>query len=208
MLTDEIQAHVAWALGTAVKNIGEFRSYVLDRVLQDDDRTVLDLVLNQLEAAHEQFLTTEPSTTDGPAKIATSKLVKLLYCLGSFLRGNPYAISHFLDHRGGNILLSVLSSQNSVPAQKITRRVLTIISDLLLFSEEESRLENIGSDGIDHVERLKNVFSTPEFCRLWENSHPAFPDVVSEIVRNLPPPRYCPELSIDVAAESDNAHEE
>lgn len=202
MLTDEIQAHVAWALGTAVKNIGEFRTFVLDRVLKDDDRTVLDLVLYQLAEAHERLIT--ETTVDAPEKIETSKLAKLLYCLGSFLRGNPDAISHFLDHRGSNILFNFLSSHKSVPAQKITKRVLTIISDLLLFSEEETTLENIGSDGIDHGARLKNAFSTPEFCQLWENAHRVFPDIVSEIARNLPPPHYCPGLSIEITTDGTN----
>jgi len=137
-----VQMHAAWALGSAVKNTAEFGPYVIEPVaILDADTTdtdpksttattttALDLVLQQFQT----FRTTAPPLTTTEQQ----KLLKVMYCLGSFLRGNRAAQIHF-GAAGGPATLSTalqaLLNQSDTPwssfDRKMSHRLLNLASD-------------------------------------------------------------------------------
>jgi len=108
-----IQAHAAWALGTAVKNASEFSPYAIETVVtsgrQSRKTTALDTLLDQLEASAEASSSAEDEQLQ-------ARLQKFVYALGAFLRGNYPAQRYFTTtistksaRNGPEILGDVLS---------------------------------------------------------------------------------------------------
>ena len=105
-LIHRIQMHAAWALGTAVKNTGEFWSYVLEPVTIVDRTTpatsssatsaTTTSITTALDLVLQQFRTTLGLFSNTVTDAEQQKLFKIIYCLGSFLRGNQPAQLHFV----------------------------------------------------------------------------------------------------------------
>ena len=153
-----IQMYASWAMGTAVKNTGEFLSYVLepltvvdvttsDTTTNDSNKdgsgttsvtTALDLVLRQFRS------TMATAAVRALTDAELQKLSKLVYCLGSFLRGNRPAQLHFVHHQGPSSLaaalkstLSRLKDQTTTTTialfyRKLAQRILQLASDTVL----------------------------------------------------------------------------
>ena len=118
---NEIQSNAAWAIGTAVKNIGEFASWGTEELSIDGIKTTpIELFLNQLKV----------DDINGPAK----KFYKILYALGSLLRGNRMAQAHFCAAGGPTVLGKMLSTASQDPASadvKATKRILALADDIV-----------------------------------------------------------------------------
>ena len=146
-----IQMHAAWTLGTAVKNTREFLSYVLEPVTVVDVRnsnkvntstasmtTALDLVLQQFR--------TSTAATRAPTNAEQQKLSKLVYCLGSFLRGNRPAQIHFVHDQGPSSLSAALKSALSRLMDQTTTATIA-----LFYRKLAQRLLQLASDSVLHV---------------------------------------------------------
>lgn len=136
--TDQIhrvQMHAAWALGTAVKNTAEFTPYVVEKIKATKDKndsdsdglTALDLVFRQLQTS----LLNQDQTA-----VTETKILRLVYCLGSFLRGNRAAQIHFGASEGPAFLSSALQTFVDIGkeafATKMSVRLLNLASDAVL----------------------------------------------------------------------------
>jgi hypothetical protein len=130
-----VQAHAAWAMGTAVKNTGEFAPYVVETLALVDRRTsALKVLVDQISAV---------DVTD-TTKPAQDKLYKYLYALGSFLRGNPLAQNRFAAYGGGAALERLLEAavpniELNTKSRKMVQRILSIADDVLAEIAERSR---------------------------------------------------------------------
>jgi hypothetical protein len=148
-----VQAHAAWALGTAVKNTGEFAPYVVETLVLVDERTsALKVLLDQISAV---------DVTDA-TKPAQDKLHKYLYALGSFLRGNPLAQNRFVSYGGAAALENLLQAavpgiQFNTKSRKVAQRILSIADDVLAEVAERPREDADGG-------ALARGFSSPAWC--------------------------------------------
>ena len=112
-----------------MKNTGEFLPFVLEPVTidgVDGSTTALDLALHQFQT----FQTTPPPHTTAERQ----KVLKVIYCLGSFLRGNRPAQIHFGAAGGpatlSKALLSVLrNKEQTIFDRKFSLRLLNLASD-------------------------------------------------------------------------------
>lgn len=111
-----IQAKAAWALGTAVKNTEEFHPYVLERSIGErgSQTSVLDLVVSQL--AQESC--------------PVNKKIKLVYCLGSFLRGNPDALEYFRTVVSSKFIPGLMKDSLTSSSPKLYNKLLLLVTDL------------------------------------------------------------------------------
>jgi hypothetical protein len=150
-----VQAHAAWALGTAVKNTDEFAPYVVETLVLVDQRTsALKVLLDQISS----FVVVD----DGASMPAQDKLLKYLYALGSFLRGNPLAQRQFTSHGGGAILGRLLQSyvpsiELNARSRKLVHRVLSIADDVMTEIAERAQEDS-------DARSLAHVFTTPAWC--------------------------------------------
>lgn len=138
-----VQMNAAWALGTAVKNTAEFGSYVVEKFRLVDNSstevTALDLVFQQLQKSMQ-------SQEQSP--VTQKKLLRLVYCLGSFLRGNRAAQIYFGAFEGPAFLSKALQSfvgGKHVFETKIATRLLNLASDAV-FDVTLSRDMNAAAD--------------------------------------------------------------
>jgi nucleotide exchange factor SIL1 len=112
-----IQTLAAWVLGTAVKNMGEFTPYATAQVVIGGSlTTATDVVL-------QQFVAVELSSA-----AAFRKAHKLLYALGSLLRGNRPAQEHFCTHGGPALLGTQLAKATD---GKTIERLLALANDIV-----------------------------------------------------------------------------
>lgn len=127
--TDQIysvQAHAAWALGTAVKNTGEFAPYITEPVrIGSTQTTALDVLSGEIVKV-DLLDAKDP------------RGVKYLYALGSFLRGNRAAQRHFAAIHGvkvlGNTLVPAIDGvlvHNDKHSKKVTARLLSLADDIV-----------------------------------------------------------------------------
>jgi len=159
-----IQMHAAWALGSAVKNTGEFAPFVLEPIVVGGQytTTALDLVLQQFR---------ETSST---SKAEQQKMLKLIYCLGSFLRGNHPAQVHFIHANGPATMLNALESallflqqqQQSQPAfhQKLAQRILNLASDTI------ADVTVHASSTVSEDASILAAYSTAEWCETIQSA--------------------------------------
>jgi len=149
-----IQAHAAWAVGTAVKNTGEFIPFAVEKILVGEETTTaVDLLLTQFDAASK-----EP-----PSPSVVKKLQKMLYGLGALLRANRPAQVHFCASKGPEILgktLANLVEDRSSHAVKMTKRLLNLADDIILDVE----LHASKSKQVD--EAIVQAFSSELWCQL------------------------------------------
>mmetsp|Transcript_10362 Transcript_10362/g.13713 ORF Transcript_10362/g.13713 Transcript_10362/m.13713 type:complete len:87 (+) Transcript_10362:245-505(+) len=80
-----VQSKAAWALGTAVKNTGEFIPWTVEGItIGDMETNALELLQNAFELSLKEEAQTAITTT---AELQQ----KILYALGAFSRGNTLA---------------------------------------------------------------------------------------------------------------------
>jgi nucleotide exchange factor SIL1 len=152
-----IQAHAAWAIGTAVKNTGEFIPYAVEEILIGNHvTTAVDLMLAQFAAASQEHIQSAP---------VVKKLQKVVYALGSLLRNNRPAQVHFCASGGPSLLgttLTGLIEEGSSHANKMTKRLLMLADDIV--SEVKLIEEENKSPQVD--EAIMQAFSTKQWCQL------------------------------------------
>jgi hypothetical protein len=143
----DIQSHAAWAVGTAVKNIGEFAPWATEQLSIDGVKTTpIELLLDQLKRNDN-----------------VKKSQKMMYALGSLLRSNRVAQARFCADGGPAVLGSMLSDAAQDPASadtKLTKRILAladdVVSDVTLHPYEQD-------DAIDKL--IIASFSKDEYCQ-------------------------------------------
>jgi nucleotide exchange factor SIL1 len=150
-----VQAHAAWALGTAVKNTGEFAPFVVEPLVllvpgqPAPTMSALQVLLEQL--SHVDLV--------DASKPLLNKVHKYLYALGSFVRGNPLAQRQFVALNGPRALEGLVdihvSTVSRASSRKIVHRVVSIVDDLV---RETSDPHVDGSDD------LVRGISTPVWC--------------------------------------------
>lgn len=210
VLTDHIhkvQMHAAWTMGTAVKSTEEFTPYATSKIessysggdaLLQQSTTPLDLVLKQLEKQQQAIIDEEPQNSHSSNTIVVEKkIVKMVYCLGAFLRGNRQAQIHFGAVNGPELLSDLLTravaddvafSRNL--ASKLLRLAADSVLDVTLHTaqdEEDSDMEAaiveawtsevwcvsmlsaLQTAGLEQV-ALETVHSVVPYCKtVWTN---------------------------------------
>ena len=199
----EIQALAAMTIGTAVGNLGEFRSWALEdvsvavnEIWMDSNRvcescsedyfqrvegpiSALFSLANSFETemnpSQQQLMMTDKSTKD---MYRTYKL-RLVYALGSLLRGNALAQQHFVSKNGPDALvrytLGILSSANgdnvSKLDYKLASKVLALGEDIVMavlleedYKETDASIEN--NDIMVSPNRMVAAFTTEPWCDL------------------------------------------
>ena len=178
-----VQAHAAWALGTAVKNTGEFALYSVEPV------SILDKKISPLTVLTEQLASLE---IIGASAELQDKLQKYIYALGASLRGNPYAQRQFVSLHGGLVLGRLLEScvsnlEGDRTARKVVTRLLGLADDILAeaapdeegvsLSQEfsstawcDSALLSLQSTSHAELTALKIVRSLVPHCASWLDS--------------------------------------
>lgn len=155
-LTDEsrakipaVQTAAAWAVGTAVKNSGEFAPFCIEPlIIGEAQTTAVDVLLEELR--------------DDDLEDAT--LHKLLYAIGSCLRANRPVQSHFAVAGGPKVLGELLSSAvehvASQPlALKLSMRLLALADDIAM----DIQLHGSPSPQVDQA--IAQAFATEEWCQ-------------------------------------------
>lgn len=171
-----LQSKAAWALGTAVKNTEEFHPYVLERSIGAEgfEASALDLVVSQLA-----------DSSSAPIE----KQIKLVYCLGSFLRGNQGAQEYFAKHTSTKFLPRLLT--DSLTAPKLHNKLLRLITDLRRESPNGSVMDELcdiigGSQTFTVATTdtyLETVATFVESCAsMWE--YPVMRDRLSSILEH------------------------
>ncbi|CAB9496384.1 expressed unknown protein [Seminavis robusta] len=171
-----IQAHAAWAIGTTVKNTGEFSPYAIDQVEvpqanQVVKTTTLDLVLAQFVASSTAVLEYDEQSTENNDSdyfdTVMMKVHKTLYAVGAMLRGNRQAQTHFCADQGPALLANVLTSvADQVDASggnkntlKIAQRLLSLAQDIVM----DVTLHSSTSEQVDQA--IGNAFSDAQWCQ-------------------------------------------
>jgi nucleotide exchange factor SIL1 len=139
-----IQTLAAWVLGTAVKNMGEFTPYATAQVVIGDTlTTATDVVL-------QQYVAIELSS-----EVAFRKAHKLLYALGSLLRGNRPAQVHFSTQGGPALLGTQLAKATD---GKTIERLLALANDIV----SDVKLHTGTSEEMDAV--IVRGFASESWC--------------------------------------------
>mmetsp|Transcript_8169 Transcript_8169/g.18337 ORF Transcript_8169/g.18337 Transcript_8169/m.18337 type:complete len:535 (-) Transcript_8169:104-1708(-) len=171
-----VQAHAAWVLGTAVKNTGEFIPWALESVVVETKHDNSRQESNALELVHQ---TLQSSLSQEKLRTKSLELLqqKLVYALGSFLRGNPLAQFQFAQQQGPVMLARSLelwtNDETSKHSIKMMQRVISMASDILLelrqqqteplgVSEEQSISSTIPRDQMNQI--TLEAFSDTTWC--------------------------------------------
>ena len=175
-----IQTHAAWALGTAVKNTGEFAPYAVEEVLIGETKlTVIDLLLQQLEQ------------TPAEGHVLQQKLQKILYSLGALLRGNRAAQVHLSASSGPDLLakrLAVWIGEGSSGSIKLSKRLLLLASDIVT----DVKLHGSKSAQVDQA--IVESFSSESWCA---STHRALKETSLQVTALLTVKTLAPECSWD-----------
>jgi nucleotide exchange factor SIL1 len=156
-----VQAHAAWALGTAVKNTGEFAPFVVEPLVllvpgHAAPMSALQVLLDQLSSV---------DLVDA-SKPLLNKVHKYLYALGSFVRGNPLAQRQFVALNGARALEGLVdmhvSTVSKASSRKIVHRVVSIVDDLVRETSDPNRQQQHPHD--DGSDDLVHGISTPVWC--------------------------------------------
>lgn len=135
-----VQLYAAWTIGTAVKNTAEFNPYAIETVLVNGkETTAISLLVDQLH-------------TNNDSKLRH----KLVYALGSMLRGNRAAQLHFLQIDGSQSLSRTLNhilknGEDTGLAKRILALTGDIVADVVLHD--------------DGHHDIVSAFSTTQFCQ-------------------------------------------
>lgn len=151
-----IQAQAAWAIGTSVKNTGEFYPYAVEsfRISNSGDRvTAIDLLI---EAFCKEY-------KDPESWGVRTLLGKSLYGIGSLLRGNRLSQAHILKTNGAQRLGARfhdhVSDKFHTSGIKIGQKLLSlasdVISDITLHGEEMAQEMN---------QNIIQSFSSSDWC--------------------------------------------
>jgi nucleotide exchange factor SIL1 len=123
-----VQTNTAWAIGTAVKNTGEFFPFAIEEVRIQGDRktTSIDLLVQVFVQEY-----------DDPGSWEIRKLQeKAIYAIGSLLRGNRMAQTHVCATEGpnqlGKMLKQVSSERLTSTNLKLIQRLISLASDIVL----------------------------------------------------------------------------
>jgi hypothetical protein len=126
-----VQAHAAWAIGTAVKNTEEFHSFATEEVVVHGRKeTPLSLLLRLIvaEPPHHDALLDDDSSF-------VLRQTKSIYGLSSLLRGNRLAQIHFCAGDGpmqlGTLLQTCGGSKNNNNNINVAKRLLTLAHDIV-----------------------------------------------------------------------------
>lgn len=157
-----IQATAAWAVGTAVKNTGEFIPYAVEEfsigIRESTKKTcAVDLLL-------AQFTATSGIPEYHSSLPVVKKLQKLVYGLGSLLRANRPAQAHFCAAGGaeslGATLIGLLDGNTNSPhAKKMAERLLMLADDIV----SDVMLHEVESE---HDAPIIRAFSSDQWCEL------------------------------------------
>ena len=122
-----IQTNAAWVIGTIVKNTGEFYPFATEPIQVAEMGGALET--NAVELLLHQYRAGDATETPWSRQLQ-QKRQKVLYGLGSLLRGNRAAQRSFLVMQGPTILVGQLQERcQSQP--KIAKKVLALVSDLV-----------------------------------------------------------------------------
>jgi nucleotide exchange factor SIL1 len=153
-----VQAHAAWALGTAVKNTGEFAPFAVEPLQllalgqQSAPVSALQVLLDQL---------CQVDLVDASQPLQ-NKVHKYLYALGSFVRGNPLAQRQFVALHGPRALEGLVDVHTpalaKAPSRKIVHRAVSIVDDVVRETGDPARQQSDVSD------ELVRDLATPVWC--------------------------------------------
>lgn len=154
-----VQAHAAWAVGTTVKNTGEFFPYAIEEMrIQNVKTTAVDLLIDVFCEDYKDPRLWEIRTMLG----------KSLYGIGALLRGNRMAQIHVCERdssaRLGDKLRKLSLANFNSANTKLIQRLLSlsgdIVSDVKLHSEHATEeLNNL----------IIDCFTNSDWCGSVEN---------------------------------------
>lgn len=157
-----LQGHAAWALGTSVKNVGEFYPFATAKVLlvggAEKSRVVsaIELLLEEYDNATTNELGRSEST-----RSRNFKCQKLLYAMGSLLRANRAAQTQFIG-LGGPVKLGTQFANtledDSRSSEKARESLLVLANDLV----SDVKLHPGKSEQVDAA--IIQNFSTSIWC--------------------------------------------
>ena len=175
VLVDEIQALAAMTIGTAVGNLGEFRSWALEDVSDILQKSVgstnnaspkeATSALSLLVSSFEQELTQRtqqmgggtatmavvPSTTQARYKSRGTYKLRAIYALGSLLRGNPLAQQYFIMNGGPEVLVrDVLGTLSTVRGPSSSANKALMKLDYKFASKVLTLGEDVAMDVVLH----------------------------------------------------------
>jgi hypothetical protein len=158
-----LQGHAAWALGTSVKNVGEFYPFATAKVhlvgSGEKNRVVsaIQLLLDEYDHA-----TTSELESDESTQSRNFKCQKLIYAMGSLLRANRAAQTQFVGYGGpmklGLQLAKSFEQDESMRPGKIQESLLVLGNDLV----SDVKLHPGKSEQIDGA--IIQSFSTSIWC--------------------------------------------
>jgi hypothetical protein len=94
---------------------------------------------------------------------------KLFYALGAFLRGNPFAQSQFAKHKGPALLAGSIdlwaNGYKSSHYVKMTQRVLSLASDVLLEVQQERQQQEENTNAKDLDQVVFHAFADSSWCQ-------------------------------------------
>eukprot|EP00581_Thalassiosira_minuscula_P032494 CAMPEP_0183785234 /NCGR_PEP_ID=MMETSP0739-20130205/66394_1 /TAXON_ID=385413 /ORGANISM="Thalassiosira miniscula, Strain CCMP1093" /LENGTH=619 /DNA_ID=CAMNT_0026029233 /DNA_START=148 /DNA_END=2007 /DNA_ORIENTATION=+ len=190
ILTDEIKALAAMTIGTAVGNLGEFRDWALEDVSSALSTSTKASALSVLIDSVEHELSERSNQMNGGSMAVTSisdaryksraiYKLRVVYALGSLLRGNPAAQHYFLWSTDGAELLArdVLGTLSSVRGpsdggnKALTKLDYKFASKVLALGEDivtgaVLHQEDYEDDRMISVNRLVAAFTTERWCDL------------------------------------------
>jgi len=138
----QVQLNAAWAIGTAIKNTGEFYPYAIEEVqVRGETTTALKVLLKQFQAEGNNNQLMQQ---------------KVIYAMSALLRGNRPAQAYFIQLDGPAVL-----SQNLIRLDpKLIKRLLTLVDDIVadvMLHKSDNELMDL---------KVANAFSHPIFCHL------------------------------------------
>ncbi|GAX17007.1 hypothetical protein FisN_5Hh389 [Fistulifera solaris] len=156
-----LQGHAAWALGTSVKNVGEFYPFATAKVhlFGNGERVVsaIQLLLEEYDRA-----TTSELQSDESTQSRYFKCQKLLYAMGSLLRANRAAQTQFVGFGGpmklGAQLAKSFEQDESMRPGKTKESLLVLANDLV----SDVTLHPGKSEQVDDA--IIQSFSTSIWC--------------------------------------------
>jgi len=150
-----IQAHAAWAIGTAVKNTGEFYPFAVEKVTiaGSGKTTAIDTLIEVFSKEYKDTNTWEVRTL----------LAKTVYGIGALLRGNRMAQSHVCKSGALKSLsdkFRLLSSGGFTAGNiKLLQRLLSLTGDIV------SDVELHGEESVQETnEKIIESFTGRDWC--------------------------------------------
>lgn len=173
--SDEVRAYAAWAIGTAVKNTGEFFPWAVEPVkiraeipasahdvLRWTKTTTALSVLLDIFGEWNVQSTNDPSFTNSTKRVnedISKKLQqKVLYATGSLLRGNTLAQENFISLGGALLIANALKACLSDKDWKLSSKIILLAHDLITESIADKTL------GSESRNLIAEAFTTKIWC--------------------------------------------